>query len=252
MSEEDDIGPESDIDRPVEDHIEDMLLRSLIFISVVMGVTLVILPFSGDIIEYLWNYHIPESSENNPVLYSPLSLILTRIKIVFLGGLIVGIPVLIYELYRFMEVGLYDVEKVYFKFSSLLSFAMSTIAILITHFALIPILFFQFSLYTQGVADIAFALQQTVGLMVVIMIYVVIIFQMPSVIGLAVSMGIIDRGWLARRRLLFWSLFFGIAFLSSPDPTGMAPVIIGIVMLILFELTLFGVKFLPKSERDED
>lgn len=249
MEENTENGPETDIDRPVEDHIEEMLLRSLIFISVIMSVTLVILPFSGDLIEYLWEYHIPNSTENSPVLYGPLSLLLTRIKIVFLGGLIAGIPVLIYEAYRFMKPGLYDIEKTYFKFSSVLSIGMSTVAVLLAHFVLIPLMFFYFSSYTQGVADIAFGLQETVGLMVVIMIYVVIIFQMPVIMGLAVSMGVISRRWLARRRILFWSFFFGIAFLSSPDPTGMAPVIIGLVMLILFELTLFGVKFLPKSER---
>jgi len=245
-------GPEDDIDIPLEDHIEDMLLRSLIFISVIMAVTLVILPFSGDIIEYLWNYHIPDSSENSPVLYGPLSLLLTRIKIVFLGGIIVGIPVLIYEVYRFMEPGLYNVEKTYFKFSAVLSIGLSTVAVLLAHFVLIPIMFFYFSSYTQGVAEIAFGLQETVGLMIIVMMYIVIIFQMPVVMGLAVSMGVITRRWLARRRLLLWTFFFGIAFLSSPDPTGMAPVIIGIIMLILFETTLFATKYLPKSKRTKE
>lgn len=248
MSEEDS-GPKSDIDRPVEEHIQEMLLRSLIFISVILSVSLIALPFSEDVIEYLWNYHIPDSSENQPVLYSPLSLLLTRVKVVFLAGLMAGLPVLIYQAYKFMEPGLYDIEKTYFKFSSLLSFGLSSLAIVITHFILIPIMFFYFSAYTEGVADIAFGLQETVGLMVIMMIYIVIIFQMPILIGLAVSMGVISRRWIARRRLIFWGLFFGIAFLSSPDPTGMAPVIIGLIMLIMFEITLFGLKYLPKSDR---
>ena len=46
------------------------------------------------------------------------------------------------------------------------------------------------------------------------------------------------RQWLEAKRLLFWGSFLGIAFLFSPDPTGMAPIIVALTMVVLFEGTL--------------
>jgi sec-independent protein translocase protein TatC len=55
---------------------------------------------------------------------------------------------------------------------------------------------------------------------------------------LAIMMGVTTRRWLETRRLYFWGGFLTIAFFFSPDPTGMAPIIVGLTMVILFEGTL--------------
>jgi sec-independent protein translocase protein TatC len=65
-----------------------------------------------------------------------------------------------------------------------------------------------------------------------------IIFQIPLFIMLAIMMGITTRTWLEDRRLLFWFSFGTIAFIFSPDPTGMAPFLVLATMIGLFELTL--------------
>lgn len=244
-------GPSSDVDKPLEKHIEEMLIRALIVISVGLAAILVMFPISENIIQILWDAHIPNPDQNAPRLYSPLSVVMTRIKIMILVALVVSFPVLIYQAYQFMQPGLYDIEKMYFKLCSGISLVLSLLGILITHFILVPLLFFYFSSYTEGVAEIAFGLQNTVGLMLIIMIYIVIVFQMPIFLILAVITNVTSYEWIERRRLLFWGAFFGIAFLSSPDPTGMAPVIIGVIMLVLFELTLIILRYLPSSDRGQ-
>jgi sec-independent protein translocase protein TatC len=51
-------------------------------------------------------------------------------------------------------------------------------------------------------------------------------------------MGLVTRAWLVDKRLYFWGAFLGIAFLFSPDPTGMAPIMVAATMIGLFEGTL--------------
>lgn len=250
-TDEDSFAPEHDIDVPISLHIEELFLRLLIVFAIGSAISLVLLPVSEDVIQYLWQSHIPNPSENPPVIYSPVSLFMTRIQVIFLFALVIGFPALIYQSYRFMEPGLYAVEKRYFKISTFSSVGLSTIGILLGQFVVLPIMFFYSSSYTQGVAEIAFGLQQTVGLMLIIVIYIVIIFQMPILMILAVLLGVVSREWIRSRRILFWFFFFGIAFLSSPDPTGMAPFIIGLIMLLIFELSLFAMRYLPESERTD-
>jgi sec-independent protein translocase protein TatC len=68
--------------------------------------------------------------------------------------------------------------------------------------------------------------------------YMALVFQIPLFIMLAIMMNLTTRIWLEDRRLLFWGGFLGVAFLISPDPTGMAPIIVAATMITLFEGTL--------------
>jgi len=56
---------------------------------------------------------------------------------------------------------------------------------------------------------------------------------------LAIMMGVTTRRWLEDRRLYFWGGFGALAFVFSPDPTGMAPLMVAVTMIGLFEGTLF-------------
>jgi sec-independent protein translocase protein TatC len=68
--------------------------------------------------------------------------------------------------------------------------------------------------------------------------YMAVVFQIPLFIQLAIMMNLTSRRWMEDRRLIFWGSFLGLAFLVSPDPTGMAPIIIAATMIVLFEGTL--------------
>jgi len=70
-----------------------------------------------------------------------------------------------------------------------------------------------------------------------------LVFQIPLFLMLAMMMGLTSRQWLADRRLLFWGAFLGISFLFSPDPTGMAPILVAATMITLFEGTLLLTKW---------
>jgi len=46
-------------------------------------------------------------------------------------------------------------------------------------------------------------------------------------------MNLVTRQWLGAKRLIFWG-----AFLFNSDPTGMAPIIVTLTMIVLYEGTL--------------
>jgi sec-independent protein translocase protein TatC len=106
------------------------------------------------------------------------------------------------------------------------------------YFLVLPALFEYFLYYTEGSAQIAFALSDTFNLIITLMAFQAVVFQIPLFIMLAIMMGVTSRRWLESKRLLFWGAFVAIAFVFAPDPTGMAPIIIALSMVALFEGTL--------------
>jgi sec-independent protein translocase protein TatC len=224
---DDEIGgleaPETDEEMPLAAHIEEMM-RRLAVVFVFGGLaTLVVVTESTELINYFWSYHIPAPMENRPRLYGPLELPLTRLKVAGLAGVVVGLPAFVYQTYRFMKPGLYENERRYYLAAVPTSLILGGIGIAFAHFLVLPAIFSYFTTYTSDAATIAFGLAETFNLIVIM---------------LAIMMNLVTRQWLEAKRLIFWGSFLGIAFLFSPDPTGMAPIIVTLTMIVLYEGTL--------------
>lgn len=236
-------GPAEDREMPLTDHIEEMLKRLAVVIAVAGVVSLVTFPFADTLINVLWNSILPEGELTRPRLYGILELKLTELKVASLVGLIAALPVLVYQTYQFMKPGLYPHERRYYLAAIPTSLVLALIGVAFAHFIVLPAIFTYFLYYSQDVATIGFALGRTFDLILLLMGYLAIVFQIPLFIMLAMMMGLVTRRWLAQRRLLFWGAFLGISFIFSPDPTGMAPLVVALTMIALFEGTLFLTKW---------
>jgi len=231
-------SPESDEEMPLAAHIEEMMRRLAVVFLFGGLATLVVVTESTELINYFWSYHIPEPVVNRPRLYGPLELPLTRLKVAGLAGVVVGLPAFVYETYRFMKPGLYENERRYYLAAVPTSLVLGGIGIAFAHFLVLPAIFSYFTTYTSDAATIAFGLAETFNLIVIMLAFMAIVFQIPLFIMLAIMMNLVTRQWLEAKRLLFWGAFLGIAFLFSPDPTGMAPIIVTLTMIVLYEGTL--------------
>ncbi|NHX35250.1 MULTISPECIES: twin-arginine translocase subunit TatC [Halolamina] len=244
-------GPESDQEMPLAAHIEEMMKRLSVVFIVGGAVALTLLglgqafeqvPTAVDIIDALWNNAIPGAPQiegRRPRVYGPLELILTKLKVTALAGLLVALPVFVYETYMFMRPGLFPKERRYYLAAIPTSLVLGTVGMAFSHFVIIPAIMRYFTVYTdENVATVAYGLESTFSLIIVLMGYMAVIFQIPLFIMLAIMMGIVTRQWLEDKRLLFWGGFLTIAFLVNPDPTGMTPFIIAATMIVLYEGTL--------------
>jgi sec-independent protein translocase protein TatC len=255
-------GAPDDQEMPLTQHIEEMIRRLLVVIVVMALISAVVFPFADRLINFLWYSFLPgqpvdcvqaanATSVSNatngtavssdaacPRLYHPLSLVLARLKVASLSGFIIALPVFVYETYLFMRPGLYPNERRYYLASVPTSLVLAAVGVLFAYLAVLPLIFTYFLGYSQPVAEVAFGLSETFGLILLMLGMFAAIFQIPLFLMLAIMMGVTTRRWLQDRRLYFWFGFAGVAFLFSPDPTGMAPFIVALTMIVLFEGTL--------------
>ncbi|OIB55628.1 twin-arginine translocase subunit TatC [Natrialba sp. SSL1] len=237
--------PPDDQEMPLADHIEEMILRVAVVLLFASAGTAIGLLGASQAIEHIWFNVFPYEIENVPPphVYHPLELWLTRIKVSALLGIMVGLPVFVYQCYRFMKPGLYPHERKYYLAAVPTSVILAGIGMLFSYVLVLPILFEYFTFYAEGSADIAYALGDTFDLIITLIGFLAIVFQIPLFIMLAIMMGVTTRRWLADKRLYFWAAFFGLAFMFTFDPTAMAPILVGITMILLFEGTLLILKW---------
>ena len=233
-------GPPDDEEMPLADHIEEMVLRLAAIVTVGAVATALMFLYADRLVQLMWNGVIPGGATggSRPHLYGPLEFVLTKIKVASLAGILIAMPVLVYQSYLFMRPGLYPKERKYYLAAVPTSLVLAAVGMAFAYFAVLPGLFQYFDYYTRGSAIVAYGLAPTFNLIVALMGLLAVVFQIPLFVMLAIMMGVTTREWLEQRRLLFWGAFAGIAFLFAPDPTGMAPFIIAVTMIILFEGTL--------------
>jgi sec-independent protein translocase protein TatC len=239
-------GPQTDEEQPLADHIEEMIKRLGIVIAIAGVVSLAAFPFAEEAITFLW-YSILPADISQPHVYHPLELVLTQLKTASLLGLVIALPAFVYETYAFMRPGLYPHERRYYLAAVPTSLILALVGISFAYFIVLPAVMNYFLYYSDQVVDIAFALGQTFNLFLILMGYLAIVFQIPLFIMLAIMMGLTTREWMEDRRLIFWGVFLGISFLFSPDPTGMAPIIVAATMVALFEGTLLLLRWTQRG-----
>ncbi|ACV47126.1 MULTISPECIES: twin-arginine translocase subunit TatC [Halomicrobium] len=244
----DDVGPSTapdDEEMPLTEHVEEMALRFLAVGLVMFGVAGIVVFYANDLINFLWYSFLGDPAlcpgpdcGVKPRVYHPLSLVLARLKVSTLVGLIIALPVGVYQTYRFMRPGLYPRERRYYLAAVPTSLVLAVVGVGFAYFAVLPSLFAYFTEYSEQAATTAFGLTETFNLMVLMLGFFALVFQIPLLVMLAIMMGVTTRQWLEDRRLYFWGGFAAVAFLFSPDPTGMAPLIVAVTMIVLFEGTL--------------
>lgn len=232
-------APETDVEEPLAVHVEEMVKRLGVVIAVAGLVSVAVFPLTETLINVIWNQVLPGGEAVDPRVYHPLELLITQLKVASLAGLVVALPVFVYESYLFMRPGLYRNERRYYIAAIPTSLVLGILGVLFAFFVVLPYTMDYFQGYTQGTADVAFALGSTFNLILMVMGYLAIVFQIPLFIMLAIMLGVTTREWLESRRLLFWGAFAGISFtFGAIDPTGVVPILVALTMIALFEATL--------------
>jgi sec-independent protein translocase protein TatC len=97
---------------------------------------------------------------------------------------------------------------------------------------------------TASVATPLLSIGQTFNIVMNFILGFGVVFQIPLVVIMAVKMGLVKRKTLADGRLAAYGVLFAFAFFISPDPTMLSQLIVGIVLILLFEVSLLLAKFI--------
>jgi len=122
----------------VFEHLGELRRRLMISIVAVVVAGTVVFIFAPEIISWLirfYNDSAPKGTPNKFIFTGPLDAFATRLKIATYGGIVLALPVWLWQLWRFITPGLTRNEKKYavpFIVSSIILFVMGGIVALLT------------------------------------------------------------------------------------------------------------------------
>jgi sec-independent protein translocase protein TatC len=217
------------------EHLEE-LRRRIVVAGIAVAIAAVIGFFISDPIIQALRAQLPEGSEQLITL-SVGEVLGVRLKIALFAGIALAMPVILYQLYRFVTPGLTRSERRLiwpFLAFGILLFALG----LGLGYVIIPFaLGFLLGLTVPGVEPML-RLTEYVGFVTTMMFAFGLVFEFPIVLLLLARVGMLNYRFLATRRR--WAILLIVLFSVFATPGGdpLSPVVLSLVMYSLFELTL--------------
>lgn len=236
---------ETDIKRPVLDHLEELRWRLLKSVAVLIVTTCSLFYFVKQIIPYI------VKPVGRVVFISPTEAFVTNIKIALYGGVFLSSPFILYQIWTFVAVALKKNEK---KFT-LLFFSFSLIFFIIGacfgYFLIVPIgmkFLLKFSMGDILTPNISFG--KYVSFVGILSLTFGIVFQLPLAMVFITKIGIVTPEIFSqKRRAVIVLIFIAAALFTPPDPVTQC--FMALPLLVLFELGIILSRLVNRKKRDK-
>jgi len=232
---------------PFLDHLEELrwrLIKSIL--SILLG-AVVTFYFIDLIIEFLIK---PTEGLKNPMDLQVLKvqgMFMIKWGIALLGGIVVSLPVLTYQLWKFIAPGLYVDEKKYIIPLILFTFLSFISGLVFAYMIVIP---FSLSFFTSvGLEGIEnnFSINYYFNFITWLMLGSGLIFELPVVVFILSIIGLLTPAFMRHYRRYAIVLILVIsAFITPPDPVSL--VLMSIPLLLLYEISI-GVSWLVNRKK---
>jgi sec-independent protein translocase protein TatC len=176
-------------------------------------------------------------------------LLTTSIKVSFVGGFVLALPVILYQVIMFIAPGLTGREKRYllgFMPGVLLAFVAG---VAFAYFVLTPPALHFLLTFGGDVATPMIRVSNLVNLMIRLLFWMGVAFETPLVMYLLAQLGIVNPGMLSRFRRYWVVVAFILGAIITPtfDPVNQA--LVAVPLLVLYELGLLLAKLAARSRR---
>jgi sec-independent protein translocase protein TatC len=220
----------------LREHLDELRKR-LMFISLflVIGVVAAFV-FRDYIMEFLLEPGGFDERGEKPIATEVLETVSVMFKVSFMVGFVASLPVILYQLVRFVSPGLTGREKAYlylFLPGVLVAFAGgAAFAYLVL---LPPALEFLFE-FGGGIVDPETRISSYISVVTALMFWMGVVFQLPLVLFALARFGIVTPRFLSRFRRFAIVLAFIAAAIITPTFDPVNQTLVAVPIIILYEI----------------
>jgi sec-independent protein translocase protein TatC len=239
-----------EVEMPFLDHLEELRWRMIKALAAVFIGTVACFFVSDYILDFLLFSTKDLRYEINLQVLKVQTVFIIKLELALIFGIVLSLPYIFYQIWAFVAPGLFDKERKYVFpviFFATFSFLVGSS---FAYFIIVPFaLDFFLALAPDSVTN-NIALDFYFGFIVRIVLVFGIVFELPVVSLLLTKIGILTPRLLKKyRRYAIVTIFIMAAILTPPDPT--TQVMLGIPLIILYEITIWISYFFYKKKKTD-
>jgi sec-independent protein translocase protein TatC len=237
---------------PFTAHLEE-LRRRLIICFAAIGVGFVIsYVFSKRLFEILMMPLLSAMPPEEKLIYTGLpEAFFTYLKVAFLAGVLLAIPVIMYQLWMFIAPGLYDKDKRLILPVVFLSSIFFVGGALFGYFVVFPFGFQFFMGFASDYVRPLPSMKEYLSFSAKLLFAFGIVFELPLFITFLARLGVVDVPFLKAKRKYAILLFFVFAAILTP-PDVITQIMMAAPLILLYEVSIIGAKVFGKKPARKD
>jgi Tat protein translocase TatC len=235
---------------PISEHLEELRSRIINSIIVVVVLFFICWFYKLKILDIIKKPHsiTMESlglSQSLQVL-SYQEGFYSYIKLCLMTAVFLAYPVILYQIWKFVEAGLYKKERRYVRIFAPISFIAFIIGVLFGYYFLIPFgLQFLIKILGGGIQPII-TMSQYISLVTMLTLALGIVFQLPLVMLFISRIGMLKaEDFIKWRMYAILAIFILAAVITPPDP--FTQVMTALPMIILYEIGILIIRPTKKA-----
>ena len=234
---------------PFWDHLEELRWRLIKSISAILMGAVITYNYADIIMYWLINPTESLSIDLNLQVLKITSMFTVKLSVALFGGMILGLPVILYQFWRFISPAFEDKYGVAVIFTVLFSSAFFLLGMSFAYFVIIPFSLSFFTSLTAETIDVAYNFTLEGYLMYILWLIFGcgLLFQLPVISIFFTKIGILTPVFLREYRKFAVVIFLILgAVLTPPDPV--SQILIVVPLIILYEFSILISKlFKPKD-----
>ncbi len=229
------------------DHLDELRKRLIIIVIVNFGAALLLFSQTEIIMSYLL--------EVNPgmelVYTTPSELLTVYIQLSLILAVTICSPITVYQVWAFIEKGLYEKEKKAILFTLIFGVVFFIIGVAFCYFMVLPTTLEFFVRIAIEEVSSMLSIHSYVSFVNMMLLAFGLVFEMPVIIFLVSKLGIIKPEFLKKNRgIIIVAIFVFAAIITPPDV--ISQLMLGIPMVILFEFSILICTLVYKGKKKEE
>ena len=243
----------ADAARPLRKHLEELRWRLMIVvIAVVIGAGVSVVYFKPIVEILIQPAEGYLSATGGPIYTEVTELLGVTVKVAMLGGLVLSLPILTYQIVAFVAPGLTRKEKGYLIFMVPGALVCFAIGAAFAYFVLLPPMLKFLLTYANDVAVPMIRISTYVNLVVMLIFWMGLIFETPLVMFTAAKAGVLSADTMAKGRRIIVVVAFMLGAVITPTFDPVNQTMVAIPFLVLYEIGLRLARFARPREEPEE
>ena len=227
-------------------HLDELRKRLTIIAIVNIGAAILLFNKASLILDYF----LVINPGMQLVYITPSELLGVYIQLSFIMALIRCSPITVYQIWAFVEKGLYDNEKKYIVISLIFGVVCFLTGVTFCYFMVLPTTLGFFVRIAISEVESMISVKSYISFINVMLLAFGAVFEMPVLVFLLTKLGILKPEFLKKNKgIIIVLIFISAAIITPPDV--ISQIMLGIPMVLLLELSIAICTMVEKTSKKQ-
>ena len=228
---------------PFTRHVRDIKRRLLIVGATIMAMFVVTFSMSAELIDWF-----KRPFEDDLLFYGPAEALFASIKISFLAAIVVSLPVMLHQFWKFVQPALLQGEQKWAIPLFLLATGCFVLGLVFCNFVILPLVinfFVSFGLERELKPELAVGTY--VDFNVKFLLAFGFAFEIPLALSLLARAGLVSFDHLVKYRRHAAMVALIVSAVLTPDATLFTMLLMAVPLMVLYEIGIWGAKIFGRT-----